>query len=157
MMSYESMSLAQVLLLILMMIAGFCIPVMAALNADLGYKLGSPLLAVVLLCAVATCTAIILLAASPPLEVKPLWSVNVIYYLSGVLFVLYIASITYSAPRIGLGNAVFFVLLGQMLSAALIDHFGWFNSILSPFSITRASGISLMVIGVYLANKNSVF
>ena len=151
------MSLAQLPLFILMMIAGFCIPIMAALNANLGHKFGNPLLAFVLLCTVATCTAIILLAANPPSEVPPLRSVTVIYYLAGVLFVFYIASITYSAPRIGLGNAVFFVLLGQMLSAALIDHFGWFNSILSPFSITRASGISLMVIGVYLANKNSVF
>ena len=32
-------------------------------------------------------------------------------------------AITFAAPRIGLANAVFFVLLGQLLMAAAIDHF----------------------------------
>ena len=40
--------------------------------------------------------------------------------------VFYILSITTIAPKFGIGNAVFFVLIGQLASAAVIDHFAFF-------------------------------
>ncbi|MEM1299821.1 MAG: DMT family transporter [Pseudomonadota bacterium] len=138
-------------LLVLMIAAGFAVPVMAAINASLGRSLGSPLLAVAVLCAVASCTTIcLLLAGSSTLSIRT-WPANTVSYLGGVLFVLYIGSITYSAPRIGLGNAVFLVLLGQLACAALIDHFGWFGTVTSPITGKRALGLGFMAIGVYLA------
>ena len=138
----------------LMITAGIAVPVMAAMNASLGRSLGNPLLAVSILCGVATCTTLILLVIWPPSSAGRSWPANPSSYLAGILFVLYIGSITYSAPRIGLGNAVFLVLLGQLACAAAIDHFGWFNSIASPISGKRAAGLLLMMIGVYLARAN---
>jgi transporter family-2 protein len=44
----------------------------------------------------------------------------------------YVLSITYIAPTFGVGNAVFFVLLGQLVSAAIIDHFGLFGAQVKP-------------------------
>jgi len=146
---------AQVPLFALMIVAGIAVPVMAALNASLGRSLGNPLLAVTILCIVASCTAVVLLfLVAPSLSLRA-WPVNPAMYLGGVLFVLYIGAITYSAPRIGLGNAVFFVLLGQLVCAALIDHFGWLNSIATPISGKRAIGLVVMVIGVYLAKAEA--
>jgi transporter family-2 protein len=57
------------------------------------------------------------------------------------------------APRFGVGNAVFCVLLGQMLCAAVIDHYGLFGSPRSAIGLVRLSGISLMIVGLYLARK----
>lgn len=74
-------------------------------------------------------------------------------FLAGVLIGFYVLSITFIAPRFGLGNAVFFVLLGQLISAAAIDHFGLFNAQVSPLSLTRAGGIGLMAIGVWLTQQ----
>jgi transporter family-2 protein len=62
-------------------------------------------------------------------------------------------SITYVAPRFGIGNAVFFVLLGQLVSAAAIDHFGLFEARVSPLSFTRLFGIALMAVGVFVTQK----
>jgi transporter family-2 protein len=46
----------------------------------------------------------------------------------------YVLSITWIAPTFGVGNAVFFVLLGQLVSAAMIDHFGLFGAQVTPVS-----------------------
>jgi transporter family-2 protein len=67
--------------------------------------------------------------------------------------VFYIASITTIGPRIGIGNAIFFVLLGQLIAAAVIDHFGLFGAIKSALTFQRSIGIVVMAIGVYLAKK----
>ena len=65
----------------------------------------------------------------------------------------YVLSVTYIGPRFGIGNAVFFVLLGQMISAAAIDHFGLFGAQVSPLTLTRAGGISLMAAGLWIIQK----
>lgn len=65
----------------------------------------------------------------------------------------YVLSVTYIAPHFGVGNAVFFVLLGQLVAAALIDHYGLFGARVSPLSFTRAAGIALMAAGVALTQK----
>jgi len=70
-----------------------------------------------------------------------------------VLIAFYVLSITFIAPKFGVGNAVFFVLLGQLVSAAAIDHFGLFGAQISPLSVTRAGGITLMAAGVYLTQQ----
>ncbi|MBT8419084.1 MAG: DMT family transporter, partial [Silicimonas sp.] len=64
-----------------------------------------------------------------------------------------VLSVTYIAPHFGIGNAVFFVLLGQLVAAALIDHFGMFNARIEPLSLTRAGGIALMAAGIALTQK----
>ena len=145
----------QIPLFALMIVAGIAVPVTAAMNASLGRSLGNPLLAVTILCAVATCTALVLLVLGSPSPSARSWPEHLSSFLAGILFVLYIGSITFSAPRIGLGNAIFFVLLGQLACAALIDHFGWFGSIETPISAERAAGLALMAIGVYLAKAEA--
>ena len=49
-----------------------------------------------------------------------------------------------------LSMAVFFVLLGQLISAAAIDHFGLFGAQVSPITLMRALGISVMAAGVWI-------
>ncbi len=136
----------------LMLVAGAGIPVMAAMNAQVGLQLQSPIAAVVVLCSVAMVASITLLFTQP----SPDWQlteVPPIYFASGFLFILYIGSITFTAPIIGLGNAIFFVLLGQLIASAVIDHFGLFNSVPYALDIKRLLGILLIVGGIYLARK----
>ena len=148
------MSISQALLSALMLIAGIGIPIMAAWNAGLGSRIDHPLAAVVILCAVALVIGVVLLAFTGLPDVSNIKTVPPLYFFAGTLFVLYIASITFAAPRIGLANAVFFVLLGQLISAAMIDHFGWWGSIQSPITTKRIIGILVMAVGVYLARKD---
>ncbi len=138
----------------IMFAAGLGIPVLAALNASLGGRIGSPAAAGAVLFVVAFLTAaFVMLAtggirslASVPVQPKHL-------FLAGVLVACYVLSITYIAPKFGVGNAVFFVLLGQLCAAAVIDHFGLFGARTAPLSLTRAAGIALMATGVLLTQK----
>ena len=49
--------------------------------------------------------------------------------------------------------AIFFVLLGQIVAAAVIDHFGWLGAIQTAMTPKRAIGIAVMALGLYLARK----
>ena len=61
-----------------------------------------------------------------------------LYYAGGLLVAFYVLSITYSAPRIGVANAVFRALVGQIVAAGLIDQFGTMSrSLLFAFSGSR--------------------
>jgi len=139
----------------LMFLAGVGIPVMAAMNANLGRELQSPMVAVLILCCIALIiTSIFVIFTSKP-TFASFKDIAPIFYFGGALFVLYIASITYAAPKIGIGNAVFFVLLGQLVTAAIIDHYGLLKAPVSAITYKRICGIILMVIGVYLAKKDT--
>lgn len=150
------MSPMQILLSFLMLAAGVGIPIMAAMNAGLGVRIQSPMSAVFVLCSVALLISAVLLTFSA----KPSWNMMAtappIFYVGGAFFVFYIATITISAPIIGLGNAVFYVLLGQILCAAAIDHYGLFGVSISAITPRRILGLLIMAIGVYLARKDIV-
>jgi transporter family-2 protein len=136
-----------------MLAAGIGIPVLAALNAALGVRLGSPVAAASILFCVALCASLLILAISGPAAVLGAVSAPKHLFLAGLLVAFYVLSITFVAPKFGVGNAVFFVLLGQLISAALIDHYGLFGARISPLSLTRAAGISIMVLGVFVTQR----
>lgn len=134
----------------IMLVAGIGIPVLAALNAALGRTISSPAAASVVLFAVAFLAAAVVATATGPQAIAKVASAPKHLLLAGVLIAFYVLSITWIAPRFGIGNAVFFVLLGQLISAALIDHFGLFGATQTPLTLTRAAGIGVMSAGVFL-------
>lgn len=133
----------------IMFLAGVGIPILASLNATLGQRLGSPVAAAVILFAVALLTAALALLVLRP-SFAGVTAAPKGLFMGGVLIAFYVLSITWIAPSFGIGNAVFFVLLGQLLSAALIDHFGLFGARVLPMSPLRAMGIFVMGAGVFL-------
>jgi len=137
-----------------MLAAGIGIPVLAALNAALGARMGAPAAATAILFVVALgATIVVLFATSGPQALARAAEAPRHLFLAGLLVAFYVLSITFVAPRFGVGNAVFFVLLGQLLSAALIDHFGLFGARTSALTLSRAGGILLMAAGVFLTQK----
>jgi transporter family-2 protein len=137
----------------MMLVVGMGIPVTAALNSVLGTHINSPAAASTILFGVGfVLTALVLtFVGLPPREAfraVPLWTLAAAF---GVVF--YVLSVTWSAPRIGVGNAIFFVLLGQLIAAATIDHFGLFGALQTTLTAKRALGLLVMAVGVYLAKK----
>lgn len=133
---------------LIMLAAGIGIPVLAALNASLGKMIGAPAAASVILFAVALASALIVTMFTGPKAIGAALAAPKYLWLAGVLVAFYVLSITFIAPHFGVGNAVFFVLLGQLISAAIIDHFALFGATASPLTLTRAAGISVMALGV---------
>ena len=137
-----------------MLAAGIGIPVLAALNAQLGNRIGSPAAAATVLFVVALCVAtvaMLLTSGAAALAQVPAQPKHLL--LGGFFVAFYVLSVTWIAPRFGVGNAVFCVLLGQMLAASVIDHFGLFGAAVRSFNLMRASGIGLMAVGVLLIQR----
>lgn len=133
--------------------AGIGIPTMAAINANLGGKLGNPVFATVILMLlgfVLSASYLLLVQGVPswPEQTPPLWT-----FAGGIFVVFYVLAVTAIAPVIGLGNAIFLVLLGQIVATTLIDHFGFFGAIQDQVSLRKIAGITFMVLGIVLARK----
>lgn len=139
---------------LVMLAAGIGIPILAALNAGLGKSLGSPIAATAVLFCVALLASAILFVLSGDIPKLVRLSTTPRQFLCGGFFIaFYVLSVTFIAPKFGVGNAVFFVLIGQMISAAAIDHFGLFGAQISPLSLARAAGLAVMATGVWLTQQ----
>ena len=138
---------------LLLPLAGIGIPVLAALNARLGTLAGSPAAAATVLFVVAFSAAFVTCLVTGTGALAQLPGQPPHLFLAGLLVAFYVLSITYVAPTFGVGNAVFFVLLGQLISSAAIDHWGLLGARPSPVDARRALGLALMAAGVLLARK----
>ena len=136
---------------ILMLFAGMGIPVMAALNAGLGAKLHSPALAATILFIVGMAAS---LAYMFVFEGMPKTVVGAqapfYFYLGGIFVVIYVLGVTWVAPRFGIGNAISFVLLGQLISMMAIDQFGLMGAPQVTITLQRLAGLVFMIVGVFL-------
>jgi len=145
-------SFGNFLLSLLMLATGVAIPIMAAWNSKLGVELGSPWAAAFILFVLGVIVCgIAMLALGLPTQ--GWFTATPLYYAGGLIVSFYVLSITWTAPRIGVANAVFFVLLGQIVAAAGIDQFGLFGALKSSLTTQRIVGIVFMLIGTYLARR----
>jgi transporter family-2 protein len=138
----------------IMLAAGVGIPILAALNAQLGGRIGAPMAAGVVAMSVALAVAVVAVAATGQARALALVAAQPVWLLlAGVLMAFYLLSITWIAPRFGVGNAVFCVLLGQMVAAAVIDHFGLFGARVVVMNVQRLAGILAMAGGLVLIQR----
>ncbi len=136
------------------LVAGALIPVQAAANAALSKSIGGnvPFAALTLFVVAGTATAAsaLVMGASMPsgaaLAAAPWWS-----YIGGLIVAFYVLTITYLAPRLGVGTAISLIVMGQIFAALAIDHFGLMRSPTFPITPVRLLGAGLMAVGVVLA------
>lgn len=138
-----------------MLAAGIGIPVMAALNAALGARIGAPAASASLF-AVALTIAFAATMATGGVAVRPGGAPSPHLFLGGLFVAFYVLSITFIAPKLGVATAVMLVLLGQLISAAAIDHYGFFGALKTPIDWRRAAGLMLMAAGVFLARRPAI-
>lgn len=138
---------------IVLFVAGAGIPMMAALNSGLGIRLGNPAPAAFVLFLLATIVSFLIVLANPLPTRAEISSVPVYFYFGGLFVVFYVLAMTWIAPRFGIGNAIVVVLFGQLVAAAIIDHFALLGALKAPITPTRAVGIGLVLLGIFLARK----
>jgi bacterial/archaeal transporter family-2 protein len=139
---------------LLALVAGALIPVQAAANATLSKSLqgsvGYAALTLFVVAGAITLAAVLVtrtpLPAGDQFRAAPLWS-----YVGGVIVATYVLTITFLAPRLGIGAAIALIVTGQILAALLIDHFGLMRSLQFPLTPSRIMGGALMILGAFLA------
>lgn len=138
---------------LIMLAAGIGVPLLAALNSALGRHLGSPITAAIPLFLVALCCAIAVAGAQGLTGLAKIASAPKHLFFAGCFVAFYMLSVTWAAPRIGVGNAIFFALLGQLICATAIGHFGWFGAEIARATAPRLLGLALMGAGIFLTLK----
>lgn len=138
-------------------LGGMAVPVLAAINAAYGQAIGSVHWASITLCAVAALSILFvwLLSGTPIPTMEAFGRASWWHVFAGCFFMIYVVSITYVAPKIGLANAIILVVVAQIFTATLIDHFGLFGAAVQKLDWKRSLGIVLLIGGVALARSPS--
>lgn len=137
----------------IMLAAGIGIPVLAALSAGLGSRITSPAgsASITFVVALVVSLAVLVVTAKP--DMAGMAAAPRHLFLGGCFVAFYVLSVSWVGPRFGIGNAVMFVLLGQLVSSAVIDQLGLFGARQVDVSLTRGLGILVMAVGVVLTQR----
>lgn len=71
-------------------------------------------------------------------------------YLGGIIGVAIVYLVVASIPSLGVANATTAIIVGQVLTAVIIDHFGGFGLERIPCDWTQVAGLVLLAIGAKL-------
>ena len=72
---------------------------------------------------------------------------------AGALGLIVITAMGYMIPRIGAAGALITLMAGQILVAAILDHFGWLGVAQRALDIQRLIGFGVVMFGVWLTVK----
>jgi bacterial/archaeal transporter family-2 protein len=80
----------------------------------------------------------------------PKWQLSAAF-----LGTLYLLLTVMAVPRIGVIATNIAGIAGQLVIGVLIDHFGWFNSLVITLDIKRAFALLFMIIALYFIYKGN--
>ena len=137
---------------ILAISAGAAVSVQAVINGTLGTQLNNPLLAATISFGVGFLVALAALLLSGGLTAAKfnLQGISPLLYTGGALGVLYVTSVLFLVPKLGVGSTIILVIAGQLLVSVLIDHFSLLGITSRALDGPRILGILLVVAGAYL-------
>ena len=143
------------LYILLMVMVGAAVAAQTAINAELRVVASSALWAMNISFAVTMLIGVVaivaaaatgrLVAPAPTLWRAPWW-----IWMGGVPGAIYVLLAVVLTQRLGAGLLTAAGILGQLATALLIDHYGWFGMPVSRLSLPRMVGGALLMIGVVL-------
>ena len=80
---------------------------------------------------------------------------NVPWYVlgAGVFGLIVISAISYMIPRVGVAASITTIVAGQLLVGTILDHFGLLGAMERSLDPTRALGLAIVLVGVWLTVK----
>ncbi len=131
--------------------AGSLITLQSVFNAGLGKRTGNlgSILLITIVSIVFVSTLILLFPKTASLRSLPgpgEWYL----YLGGLLGLGILAAPIFLVPQIGATTTLTALVVGQLLLALFIDHFGLFGTPKIEINSARLAGIILLIIGAYL-------
>jgi len=69
---------------------------------------------------------------------------------AGALGLVVLSGVSYTIPRIGAAATVTLIVLAQLILSALLDHFGLLGTSVRHVDLSRALGITALLLGTWL-------
>lgn len=130
-------------------LSGLAMAVQGSWNAVLGKAIGL-LWAVLLVQGTGLLAAGIILAIRQPSLPRAWVGAPWYTYLGGTLGLLIVYLVAASIPRLGVALTTTVIILGQLVTAAVIDHLGLFGLERTPFPWWKLGGVALLALGARL-------
>lgn len=144
-----------VLIIVLMFLAGICLAVQAPINAAFAKKAGSLESAMISFLIGAIFLGIVVIFFGKfdliTFSAVPKWQL-----LCAVCGLTYVVLSIITVPKIGVGIMIISVIVGQIVTGIVIDHFGLFGNQIIGIDAQRMLGIVLLLASLYfmLGNKS---
>ena len=141
-------------LLLLAVASGGLIALQNVLNAELGKRTGN-FGSVLLLSLISLVTLVVVLLVFPKTaDLKNAPGLSEWYlYVGGVMGVAIMVTPIFLLPRIGATATLTAVVVGQMVLAIVVDHFGIFGAPINPVTPAKLFGVVLLIVGVFFASR----
>lgn len=131
--------------------AGIALAVQAAINSQLSVAVANqPLLAAAISFSTGAITLLLLcwwkadlIGALQHLPKQPFWK-----FLGGPLGALAVFTTVFLAPKIGVSNMLFFIIIGQLVAALIIDHFGLMGMPIRAVNGWKIFGFMVILLGL---------
>lgn len=143
------------LYILLAIVAGFCLPTQAGINAKLSLHTQSPITAAAISFAVGTAGLVAWtflgktqMPLARDLAQGPWW-----IWIGGFLGAFFVASTIILAPKLGATSMVALIITGQLGASLVLDHLGWLGYTSHPINFMRILGVGLLIVGGLLINK----
>jgi transporter family-2 protein len=141
--------------LTLAVMAGVCIVVQQALNANLRVALNSAVWSGFISYFVGVvCMALLALALRDPIPSTivaariPWWA-----WSGGLFGAIFIGAAIFLVPQLGAATFIALLIAGQMIASVTFDHFGWLGLAQRPIDLPRLVGVALLIGGVILIRR----
>jgi transporter family-2 protein len=69
---------------------------------------------------------------------------------AGAFGLIVISAVSFMIPRIGVAASIITIVAGQLLVSTIFDHYGLLGTMVRPLDLTRALGLGVVMIGVWL-------
>ncbi|SMB82541.1 transporter family-2 protein [Pasteurella testudinis DSM 23072] len=133
--------------------AGLALATQAAINSQLAKAVGSQPVAAALI-SFFTGTLVLLAITLAKANLSEIW-LNLPQqqwwkWTGGTLGALVVFTTIMLAPKVGVSNMLFFIIIGQLIMAMLIDHYGLIHMPIRPATIWKFIGLAVVFIGMAL-------
>lgn len=139
-------------LMLVALFAGASFVLQQAVNSNLRFEIGSPWWAGFFsyLGGTIVMLAMILLMREPFISAKLILRSSLWSWTGGLFGAIYIAISILLLPRIGIFTVVALIVVGQLSTSVIFDHFGVMNVPIQPITVTRVIGAAFLFIGALL-------
>jgi transporter family-2 protein len=140
------------ILLLLILAAGTGTSLQAGVNGALGRKVGI-IEAAFISFLIGTIFLSIMLLFLRKGNISLVWDVPKWQLTGGLLGAFYILTMVIAVPKIGIAASVVTLIVGQLLSSSLLDHFGVMSGKPIPIDGKRVIALVMMLVAMFLYYK----
>lgn len=143
-------------LILLAFLTGALVPLQLTFNSQLGGVTRNAFTASLIVFFIGSIVLTLVVAITKPAlpSLDDMLNAPLTIWLGGLIATVYIIAIVVLTPKLGVGMTTSLILVGQLITAILLDHFGAFGATQHSLNLWRVLGVVLMVTGVVAIKMN---